>query len=253
VAAAQAFCAPLGLREPRDRDLELMLMKAGALVIPGRSRGDGHLLRGPRRSLIVVREELYGTPEGTFVIGHEAGHLLLHHALDDLPICTGERAGATRGTLATRRAEGEASDVGSEILMPEAWFAPLVRGTAEAPSLADLVAIAAYFRVSLEAAALRALLFVTRPCAVVVAVEGRVAWWAASEGFSVYVHRKAPLPDGTAAARVARGGAAAAGERIRGACWGEETRGAVELTEHALAAPGPCGEAKVVAWLVQVV
>ena len=240
VAAVREFCAPRGLREPRDVDVPLLAMEKGAVVVPGPcGRGEGHLLRGRRRSLIVIREDLYGTLKGTFVAGHELTHLLCHHALDELPICTGE----ARATPGTRRIEGEASDGSSELLMPEAWFAPAVTGCATAPTLADLEAMAAHYRVPLEAAALRALLWVNEPCALVVAEHGRVAWCAYSEGWSVYVHRKAPLPEGTGAARVA-------GERVRGAAWGEQTRGAVEVTEHAVVSR-EAGDATVVAWLVQ--
>jgi Zn-dependent peptidase ImmA (M78 family) len=242
VAAARAFMAPLGIRDPRDLDLEMFASRKGAIVIPGVTRGDGHVLRGARHALIVVREDLYGTPAGLFVGFHEVGHLLCHHALDELPVCTGERVGGTPGT---RRIEGEASDAGAELAMPETIFRPLVIDEeGSAPTLDAIEHAAACFGVEPEAAALRALPWIRTPCALVVAIEGRVAWWACSEGWSVYIHRKAPIPARTAAARVATHLA----DRLAGGAWGEELRGAVVVTEQARARLER-GARKVVAWL----
>jgi hypothetical protein len=181
------------MRDPRDVDLEAIAMHLGALVEP-RSfpRGEGHLLRdrATGTALIAVRADLYGTQKGRFVAAHEIGHLISHPDIDALPICTGDVARLPPGA---RRIEGEASDGGCEILMPEAWFAPSCAG--RAPALGELRALASRFDVSLSSTALRALQFVGVPCAFVVVVGGVVDWWACSAGWDVYVHRKTRVPE----------------------------------------------------------
>jgi hypothetical protein len=135
-------------------------------------------------------------------------------------------------------------------MMPEAWFAPPIAEAKEAPTLEALHEMAALYRVPLEAAALRALLFAKHACALVVVEAGRVSWWACSEGWTVYVHRKVPPPEATHAAQVASGARRDASGCVFGATWGEELGGEVELMEHALMVEG-VGVASVIAWLVQ--
>ncbi len=111
VEAARAFCAPLRMREPRDVDVEALAMRAGASVIlpRKRTRGEGHVLRGRAEDggIVAVREDVYGTPKGSFVVVHEIGHMLLHHQHDELPICTGASVAAPPRA---RKTEGEASE-----------------------------------------------------------------------------------------------------------------------------------------------
>jgi hypothetical protein len=134
VAAARELCAPLGMRDWDDIDVEAIAVEAEIDCILPRPlrRCEGQLLRSRAtgEALIAVREDLYGTRRARFVIPHEIGHKLLHVAHDVLPRCTGDLVGLTR---AEQRLEGEASDAGCEIVMPEALFAPACRGAA--PSL----------------------------------------------------------------------------------------------------------------------
>ncbi len=57
-----------------------------------------------------------------------------------------------------------------------------------------LRALADRFRMSLTSTALRALLFVEQPCAFVLIKRGAIDWCACSEGWDVYLHRRAPVP-----------------------------------------------------------
>ena len=249
VAAARDFCAPFAMRDPHDVDLEALAMTKEAIVLPRPfARGEGHLLRdrASGRALIAVKESVLGTPKARFVVAHELGHLLLHEDLDVLPRCTGDVAKLPPGA---RRAESEASDAGCEITMPEAWFARELDACASrAPTLEELRAMASYFRASLTATALRALVFARTPSAFVVSREGRVAWCACSEGWDVYIHRKAPLHESTAAHAAGRGALVPGeGVAIRGKVWGD-ARGDVELREWALAA---ANEDVVLSWMTR--
>ena len=249
VAAARDFCAPFGMRDPHDVDLEALAMTRDAIVVPRNfARGEGHLLRdrASGRALIVVKEDVRGTPKERFVIAHELGHLLLHEDLDDLPRCTGDVAKLAPGA---RRAESEASDAGCEITMPEAWFTRKMDECASrAPTLDELRAMASYFRGSLTATALRALVFARTPSAFVVSKQGRVAWCACSEGWDVYIHRRAPLHERTAAHAAGRGvDTPREGIAVDGKAWGD-ARGDVELREWALHA---ASEDVVLSWMTR--
>jgi hypothetical protein len=213
VQAARDLVAPLGLREPRDIDVEAIAERAKArAILPMRfTRGEGHLLRGRNgAAIIAVREDVYGTPKGSLVVLHEVGHLLHPHHPDALSLCTGA---SKRAPKTAKVSEGEANDVAAEIGMPEAWFAPRCNG--EAPSLGALRDLAATFGMSLTATALRALLFVDEPCALVGVARGKVDWWACSRGWSVHIHRKADVRE---PASIRRG-------VIAGSAWGDDEEG----------------------------
>jgi Zn-dependent peptidase ImmA (M78 family) len=130
------------------------------------------------RGLVAIKDVIWCTRHGRFVLAHEIGHLLLHAEHDVLPACLDGTAKLAAGA---RKIESEATDAGCEIVMPEAWFAPDCRG--EAPGMDRLRAMADRFDVDLAAAGLRALLYVERPCAMVVARGGVVDWVACSEGW----------------------------------------------------------------------
>jgi IrrE N-terminal-like domain len=205
VDAARALCGPLRMCDPGDIDVEALAHLAGAdfLLSHPRVQGEGHTLRasGGAWGLVAIAQSIWWTRHGRFVLAHEIGHLLLHAGYDVLSACLESGAQLAPGA---RKIEGEASDAGCEILMPEAWFAPGCRGAA--PGGNELRAMAERFDVDVAAAALRALLYVEVPCAMVVAKGGVVDWVACSEGWDLYLRRKAALPEASAAARVVNGG-----------------------------------------------
>lgn len=245
VAAARGLCTPLGMREPRDIDVEAIAQTLGALVMPRPfPRGEGHLLRDrvTGASIIAVRDVFVGMPKWRFVVAHEIGHLLLHPHLDALPRCTGN---VDRLPPGARKLEGEASDAGCEIVMPEAWFAPRCCGL----ELDGLRALASHFGMSLASTALRALQLTDTPSAYVVTKAGMVEWWACSAGWDVYVHRRARVPDTTAAARAASGlDVAGKAVVLAGAAWGD-ARVDVEVREEVVVAKE---DDVVISWLTRV-
>jgi hypothetical protein len=227
VDAVRRRCAPLGLRDPRDVDVSAIAHDAGAeLIVRSKNvRGEGHTLRARGtddggRALVAIADTIWGTRHGRFVLAHEVGHLWLHVEQDVLPVFMGSASELPPGS---RKIEAEATDAGCELLMPEAWFAVSCRGAA--PTIRAVQAMADRFGVDLAAAAMRALLYVEHPCALVVAKGGIVAWVACSEGWDLYLRRKRPLPDGSAAAAAARGGRGARDGIVCDArVWGERPR-----------------------------
>lgn len=76
-----------------------------------------------------------------------------------------------------------------------------------------------------------------------------MSWWACSAGWDVYVHRRATIPEKTAAASAARGvGVPRGGVVVAGAAWGD-VGGDVELREEVLATKG---DDVVLAWMARV-
>jgi hypothetical protein len=268
VDAARALCEPLGMCDPGDLDVEALAHLAGADVLLSHPRvqGEGHTLRasGGARGLVAIGESIWSTRHGRFVLAHEIGHLLLHAGHDVLSACLESGAQLPPGA---RKIEGEASDAGCEILMPETWFAPGCRGAP--PGMTELRAMADRFEVDVTTAGLRALLYVEAPCAIVVAKGGVVEWVACSEGWDLYLRRKAPLPEGSAAARFANGArvdARGGGVECDASVWGGRRESAAETEidgeKKSDEAPAIVGSVKeyvdrdertgaVIAWLVR--
>lgn len=122
---------------------------------------------------------LYRAHEGlpgrsNFTIAHELGHYVLHRRQRDLFQCSQE---ATLGAGAL--IEREADEFASFLLMPIPDFKNQVRSS---PITLDLLGHCAdRYQVSLTAAALKWLSFTEESAIIVVAREGMVLWWRASD------------------------------------------------------------------------
>lgn len=116
-----------------------------------------------------------------FSVAHELGHRQLAHRSAALPSCEPTPLHVERG------AEAEANAFAAELLMP----AQLVRRRCEvSPVSLDYARdIAATYRVSLVAAALRFVELTSERCAVVFSRAGRVVWAARSDTFVPFIER----------------------------------------------------------------
>ena len=163
--------------------------------------------------------------------------------MDHFQQCTG--AGREQASFAIER---EASEFSSELLLPEAWVAPMC--AAERPTLADVARIARR-GVSMEMAAIRFVELARAPCAAALFVNRpepgggggayRIAWGPETASFpGRVVLRREPHPR-SAVALLLRSGEDATGPReVPPEAWAERTKegevvpGTPSFVEHAV-------------------
>jgi Zn-dependent peptidase ImmA (M78 family) len=188
------------LRNPRDIDVETLAMAEGVLVMEGALVGaDARLVRGRRRGLVRVRQDIPEEGRRRLAVAHELGHWLLHQDATQLPLFCEVAEGATDPeTLAAYRAsalEVEATTFASELLLPASLFEPLCATLPEELSLEDVKALAALFRTTLTATAVRLVQTVPRGFVAFSTADG-VAWWKRCEGRGasrLWLQRKQPV------------------------------------------------------------
>jgi Zn-dependent peptidase ImmA (M78 family) len=230
-AAAKKLVEELGIRSPREIDVELIAAHHGVAVRRRHlAHEEGRLLRGSGVSMIVVSEEAYASEKWRFVIAHELGHHLRHPGLDQFEICTD----ADMGTWYRADPEQEANDFAAELLMPEALFAPAC--DRNRPSMKDVREAASAFRISLTATALRFVRFAPEPCAVVHSTDGVVDWWDWSTSFRLVVGKGQRLTTGTHAADVHAGTVVDdRQQQVDGDAWsGSDGANELDLFEHSV-------------------
>lgn len=105
-----------------------------------------------------------------FSLAHEVAHTFFDNAMATYQM----RTSGQRMSPAARALERLCDEGAAELLMPVEWVRPRLAGSTEQPSVRAVLQLAADFRVSLEAAALRVTQVLDRPCAV---------------GFFEYAHR----------------------------------------------------------------
>jgi hypothetical protein len=132
---------------------------------------DGALVRGGNAAIIQVDRRARRRAWGRFTIAHELGHLFLHSLIDHYTQCT--TAEEPRDD-AGRAIEREASDFGTELLVPEARGAPYCAVERAVVDHVDRLARA--FDTSFEMSAIRFVELTMAPCAVVVSEGDRVKW-----------------------------------------------------------------------------
>jgi hypothetical protein len=241
VAAARRVYAECDLRHPRDLHMDAIAARYGAMVLYGPMRtASGALVRSSRWAIIWVDEETEGTPRGDFTKAHEVGHLLMHSIEDHFRQCVNDEApGASRSREAraadklVRRVEREANHFSTELLMPEAWAAPLC--TAPKPALEDVERLSRAFSTSFHASAIRFVELATAPCALVHSVGGLIKRSTETESFPGRIVQRRPLHPRSVAARMQgrRAGGEGAPREVPGAAWGDD--GGPGFLEHAIA------------------
>jgi hypothetical protein len=181
-----------GVSAPEHVRVKAFAANLGATIVVAPLAGAAaQLIRRGRRSQIVLASRITDRAAQRFSIAHELGHLVLDHpsqpwseipSLDKVP---GVAAQATAND--ERDLEREANAFAAELLMPAA----LVRDRCEADVMSLDVSrqIAAQFRVSILASAIRVAELATSPCAAVLSDRGVVRWSAASATFPYRIDR----------------------------------------------------------------
>lgn len=211
-------------------------------------------MRAAERAVIWIDAEARGQPRADFTGAHELGHHLLHGVVDHFAQCHGEDAVPARTSREARDAERrvrlverEASHFATELLMPEAWAAPLC--DLPRPTLDDVHRLARTFRTSLHASAIRFVEQAAAPCAFVHTVGGRIRRSTETSAFpGAIVQRRALHPQSLAAAlQHEPAGPETPPREVSGAAWGDPS--GPGFVEHAIALGPALG---VMSWIVAV-
>jgi Zn-dependent peptidase ImmA (M78 family) len=166
-----------GVDDPSKIDPFVIVGRRGIQVIYARIDGaSARIFRHGDRAIIRVSDQIVLLGRLRFTIAHEVGHFLLGHRI---PIETVLDAGDAAPFSVHQ--EREADVFASEFLMPEEWVAPLC--ATKPMSFSVVHAIAQTFRVSIVAAAVRAVELTRGPCAVVYSEQGNVVWAKRSASF----------------------------------------------------------------------
>jgi len=181
--AANDVLADLRVEAPDEIDLETLAWIGGRRlsIVEGRLEGaEGRLVANKSGGIIRIRQKTTPIGRKRFTIAHEIGHRELHgvgayyDTLRDLRTWT-------RGSK-----EIEANIFASELLMPERLFRPLI--SRKPPSLQFIDELAAEFRTSNQAAAIRFVETTSEPCAFVVFRRGQYEWSRKSQCFEFFIH-----------------------------------------------------------------
>jgi Zn-dependent peptidase ImmA (M78 family) len=165
-----------GFRGPDELVLEDLAWAMGVAVLEGElEHAEARLVRRGTKGLIRIRGNLPELGRKKFAISHELGHWVLHEHISHVFLCTSEDMVAR---FKAKAVELEANYFATELLMPSSLFGPAI---AEEPFSVDTVSqIAADYRTSFTATALRFVELTDTYCVLVVSKGGRVTWWRKS-------------------------------------------------------------------------
>ena len=238
--AARRVRAEFGLADQCDLHVEALAEHLGLRILYGpATTARGWIARVGRRAIIHVDERVVGLPAARFTIAHEAGHFLLHPLEDHLSQCAD--APPKRGD-AQYRMEREANDFATELLIPEslgAGYCAMAR-----PTLHDVDRLGEAFGTSLEMSAIRMVQLSPAPCAVMLALQGRVKWAIETAAFPGRIALGRTLhPESIAASMALDYPCADRAARVPGVAW----EAPVALFEHSMSLhPRPA----VLSWII---
>jgi IrrE N-terminal-like domain len=221
----------LGVRSADHVRVEAMAEYLGAEICEGTMEGaSAQLVSHGDRTVIMLARHVTDPGAQRFSIAHELGHLLMRHP--STPLVTGW---PRRREQRRKHLEVEANAFAAELLMPSM----LLRRRCEV-SPVDLKVprqIAAEFKVSLPASAIRFVELTSEPCAAVMSERGVVRWAASSASFRHPIRRgRRVARDSLAWHYFAAGTVPEQPQRVPARAWLERSREA-EIIEHATGSP----------------
>lgn len=237
--AASALHSRYRIRDAGDIDVVEIAAVLGVAVRRGGLRGAAARLVGDEQwGIIRLSAKIEHDGAQNFSIAHELGHRQLAHPAPSVAkLCAEQRV----RTAVERDVEAQANAFAAELLMPER----LLRRRCEvSPVSLDIArSIAADFRVSLMAAALRFVELTSERCALVFSRDRKVAWAARSDSFAPVIERGRRLDDGSAASDWFTGRRTYEGcQPVPGDAWLEHSAASkVEICEDSLSIPGSNG------------
>jgi hypothetical protein len=190
---AKSIIREYGLRLPIELDVEAIAALRGAFVREEALKGcDGRLVKRGSHGIISVKASIVELGRKRFTIAHELGHFELHDAGTELTVCL--EKDCRQWTQSSNQRETEANIFAAELLLPGSIFKPLsVEGV---PNLSIIQKLAAEFRTSLQATALRYITFSPHRCSIVVSENNRIDWFKCTKDFGYWLERGTKLdPD----------------------------------------------------------
>jgi hypothetical protein len=221
----------LGVRTADHVRVEAIAEYLGAEICEGSIDGaTAQLVRNGGRTVIMLAKRVTDPGAQRFSIAHELGHLVMRH-----PSAPPVPAWTTHRSKRRRDLETEANAFAAELLMPS----DLLRRRCEV-SPVDLQVprqIAAEFKVSLPASAIRFAELTSEKCAAVMSACGAVRWAASSATFRHRIPRGRQLErDSLAWDYFAAGIVENEPHRVPASAW-IETRKEAQIVEHAIGTP----------------
>jgi len=167
--------------------------EAQLLLIPG------------KRAIITISSKITNRQRKRFSITHELGHMEMHRNEIKVNLCTRDDI-SDRGKVTKYDLEQEANQFASFFLMPERFVKEYCQDVEN--SMDAIQKVAGRFDVSLTAAALRYIDFMSEPVAVVFSRSGRIEWFKSTQDFldmDVFVNVGEAVGSDTLAGRIFRG------------------------------------------------
>jgi hypothetical protein len=185
---------------------QIVWARRGRIVEEQLDGAEAQLLLVPgKRAMITVSSRVKNRQRKRFSIVHELGHMEMHRNEIKLNICTREDISDTARAV-PHDLEKEANQFASYFLMPARFVKEYYQEVNQ--SIDSIRKVAQTFDVSLTAAALRFIDFMTEPVAVVFSRAGKIEWFKATQDFlntDVFVSVGETVGSETAAGKIFRG------------------------------------------------
>lgn len=234
---AREIIRKLRLQTPADISIEDIAWVRGALVIENGLRGaEARLVHTPGLEPAIIRVNATIREPGRkrFAIAHELGHLELNHNPGGVTEC------AEKHFLlwyeGQNQKEVEANLFAAELLMPEEMLRARIERTL--PSMELIEGLAADFRTTLTATAIRYVDLCGEKCAVILSTAGQVAWTRRCPEFRYWIVPKRTLSSNSYAADFfSKGTVSERMETVRLDAWVENASARESIKEQSRALP----------------
>jgi Zn-dependent peptidase ImmA (M78 family) len=182
VERAEEIIKNLQIRDAAEIHVMEIAMERGAFVRERSLDGsEARLIRKGNLGIITVNSGILEEGRKRFAIAHELGHFELH-TVSQLILCAEEDMFVWNENKAQ---EIEANEFAASILMPKEIFAGYLKPGQ--PNMDVVKDLAAKFRTTLTATALRYAQLSIEPCAVAISKDGIIKWYKKSTSFDFHI------------------------------------------------------------------
>jgi Zn-dependent peptidase ImmA (M78 family) len=163
---------------------------------------DGYLISANGAWGIMINSSIRSKARRRFTVAHELGHYYIDHHNGTSYQCFGKDIGVISSSA--RQEEREANEFAVELLMPDELFRKDIRQ--RDIGLETVNSLATKYGTSMTSTAIRYARSSPDACAIVVSEQGKIKYFAYSEGFGrgkcLYLSRNAPLRNGSYAKKL---------------------------------------------------